>query len=142
MERILLSTYILKIQDNNKNDQILSHFNGTDDFLIVLKNYLTEIYSNILETSDIRETTSLHLTLEAPASEDLTNRKIFGFFSSGVSGEEYEIKDVSSRERILEVQRNHAAFRNLFFYVHIPRGRNFGALIIQRKSKFGVKNHF
>jgi hypothetical protein len=37
------------------------------------------------------------------------------------------------------VRRNHAAFRNLFFYIQIPTSKNRGALILQRKAKFGIK---
>lgn len=142
MEKILLSTYILKIQDNNKNDQILSRFNGTNDIYKVLENYLNSIFQNILRTSDLGQTTSLHITLDSPPFIEEENRILYGFFSSGVSGEEYQIRDVDSKESILNVQRNHAAFRNLFFYMKIPKGKNRGALILQRKSKFGIKTIF
>ena len=33
----------------------------------------------------------------------------------------------------------HGSFRNVFFYFYIPRERNIGYLILQRKAKFGVK---
>lgn len=139
MDRILLSTYILKIRDRQKNDQILSRFNGEDDFLRIMENYLNSIFETILATADTRETTAIHLTLDAPPNVNLENRSIHGFFSTGVSGEQYDIKDVASRETIVEVQRNHAAFRNIFFYIKIPTERDNGALILQRKAKFGIK---
>ena len=139
MDRILLSTYILKIRDRQKNDQILSRFNGEDDFLRIMQNYLNSIFETILATADARETTAIHLTLDAPPEVNLENRSMHGFFSTGVSGEEYDIKDVASRETIIAVQRNHAAFRNIFFYLKIPTQRDNGALILQRKAKFGIK---
>jgi hypothetical protein len=142
MDKILLSTYLLKIQDRNSNDQILSHFNGTDDFFGVFQNYLNSIFENVLDTSDARQTTSLHLTLDSPPIVDVENRRIYGYFSSGVSGEEYQIRDVESRESVLDVQRNHAAFRNIFFYAQMPTQRDTGALILQRKAKFGIKTIF
>ncbi|WP_026956943.1 hypothetical protein [Algoriphagus vanfongensis] len=142
MDKILLSTYIIKVQDNNNNDQILSRFNGTDDFFQVFENYLNSIFENIIDTSDARDTTSLHLTLDAPPTVDIASRRIYGYFSSGVSGEQYQIRDVESRENILDVQQNHAAFRNIFFYLKIPTNRNSGALILQRKAKFGIKTVF
>ena len=142
MDKILLSTYLLKIQDRQKNDQILSHFNGTDDFFRIFENYLNSIFENILATVDTRQTTALHLTLDAPPTVDIENRRIYGHFSTGVSGEQYQIKDVETREDVLNVQRNHAAFRNIFFYVKMPTQRDNGALILQRKAKFGIKTVF
>jgi hypothetical protein len=142
MDKILLSTYLLKIQDRQKNDQILSHFNGTDDFFRIFENYLNSIFENILATVDTRKTTALHLTLDAPPTVDIENRRIYGHFSTGVSGEQYQIKDVETREDVLDVQRNHAAFRNIFFYAKMPTQRDNGALILQRKAKFGIKTVF
>lgn len=139
MDRILLSTYILKIRDRQSNDQILNRFNGEDDFLRLMENYLNSIFENILATADTNQTTAIHLTLDAPPSVNIENRSIHGFFSTGISGEQYDIKDVQSRETIVEVQRNHAAFRNIFFYLKIPTERDNGALILQRKAKFGIK---
>lgn len=139
MDRYLLSTYVIKIVDNQRNEQILSHFNGTNDFYLVCENFLNSIFQTIQATSDGTESTTMHLTLDSPPIIDRENRRIYGYFSSGVSGEEYQIRDVSSRENILDVQRNHAAFRNLFFYLQIPSGHNSGALILQRKAKYGIK---
>ncbi|MDY8137287.1 hypothetical protein [Aquimarina sp. 2201CG5-10] len=142
MDKILLSTYLIKIQDRQKNDQVLSHFNGTDDFFRVFENYLNSIFENILATADTRQTTALHLTLEAPPTVDIENRRIYGHFSTGVSGEQYQIRDVETREEVLDVQRNHAAFRNIFFYIKMPTQRDNGVLILQRKAKFGIKTVF
>ena len=117
----------------------MSRFNGEDDFLRIMENYLNSIFETILATADTRETTAIHLTLDAPPNVNIENRSIHGFFSTGISGEQYDIKDVESRETIVEVQRNHAAFRNIFFYLKIPTERDNGALILQRKAKFGIK---
>lgn len=142
MEKILLSTYLIKVQDRERNYQTLSHFNGTDDFFQVFENYLNSIYQNIIATADLRQSTALHLTLDAPPTVDIENRRIYGYFSSGVSGEQYQIKDVETREEVLNVQRNHAAFRNIFFYIKIPTVEDNGSLILQRKAKFGIKTVF
>ncbi len=139
MDKTFLATYLLKIQDNNKNDQILSCFNSSDDFINIFQDYLYDLLQNILDTSDRRETSSLHLTLESPPIVDINNRRIYGYFSSGISGEEYLIKDLESNDSILNVNRNHGAFRNLFFYINIPTNRNFGSLILQRRAHFGIK---
>ena len=142
MSKILLSTYVVKILDNNKNEQILNHFNGTDDFLRTFENYLNTIFTNIRAETDGSGTTSLHLTLEAPPTVDIDNRRIYGYFSSGVSGDEYQIRDLETQDNLLDVETGHAAFRKLFFYMQIPNGRNSGALILQKKAKYGIKTIF
>ena len=142
MSRILLSTYILKIRDNDKNDQLLSLFNGTDDFLTVFKDYLDTIFENIRAESSANQTTNLHLTLESPPTIDLENRRIYGYFSSGVSGDEYQIRDLETQDNLLDVQRSHAAFRTLFFYLQIPTSQKTGSFILQRKARYGIKTMF
>lgn len=142
MGKILLSTYVVKILDNNQNEQILSRFNGIDDFLRTFENYLNEIFTNIRAVTDTRGTTFLHLTLESPPTVDNANRRIYGYFSSGVSGDQYQIRDLETQNNLLDVEAGHAAFRNLFFYMQMPNGRNTGALILQRKAKYGIKSIF
>jgi hypothetical protein len=100
---------------------------------------LNDILANIQNLSDENASSSIHLTLESPAIADPQRRIIYGYFSSGVGGEQYAIRDVSTRDTVLDVQSDHAAFRNLFFYFYIPREQNTGALVLQRKSKFGIK---
>lgn len=139
MERILLSTYVIKIFDKKKNDQILSHFNGENDFYDVFENYLNSIFRSFSRNEESPSLASLHLTLDSPPIVEKDKRRIYGYFSSGVSGEEYNIIDTATRERVLEVKRNHGAFRNIFFYIQMPTGKNRGALILQRKAKFGIK---
>ena len=46
-ERILLSTYVIKIIDNKKNNQYLSSFNGSDDFLLVFEKFSNYIFENV-----------------------------------------------------------------------------------------------
>ncbi|MBL6446712.1 hypothetical protein JMN32_10340 [Fulvivirga sp. 29W222] len=139
MERILLSTYLLKIRDNSSNDQILSHFNGTDDFIDFFDNFLNHIYENIGAVSEASDNSTKHLTLDTPHSLNRNDRTAYGFFSSGISGDQYKIKDVQTQNELLSVERNHAAYRDIFFYVSMPRNRDSAALVLQRKSKFGIK---
>lgn len=139
MERILLSTYLIKIRDNRRNDQILSHFNGTDDFMNFFDGFLNHIFRNVGAISEASDNTTKHLTLDSPHIINRDQRTVYGYFSSGVSGDEYKIKDVETQDELLNVLRNHAAYRNIFFYISIPRNRNTAALVLQRKSKFGIK---
>ena len=138
-ERILLATYVVKIYDNNKNQQVLSHFNGTDDFLTTFRLFTENIFQNINQLPDLSGNRTIHLTLEQPAITNEDNRYIYGYFSSGVGGERYRLVNTNTNETEMDVDTHHAAFRNVFFYFYVPKNRNIGYLILQRKQHFGIK---
>jgi hypothetical protein len=139
-ERILLSSYVVKIVDSSKCDQILSNFNGSVDFLSTFQQFTSEIFRNIEKQADIHNITTLHLTLDSPATVEAKDRKIYGYFSSGISGERFDVRDLDTNETELEVEPSkHGSFRNIFFYLFIPREKRIGYLILQRKAKFGIK---
>lgn len=137
MERILLASYTIKINERG-NYQLLNQFNSSDDFLVVIRNFCSFIFEN---TNHLRELTGeerIHLTLEREAIFNSEDRCIYGFFSSGVSGERYRIVDTQDNSSI-RILPHHAAFRDVFFYFYIPRYRDTGYLVLQRKAKFGIK---
>lgn len=138
-ERILLATYVVKIYDNNKNQQTLCHFNGTDDFLSTFQLFTEYIFENVNRLPDSSGRRKIHLTLEKPATTEEDNRCIYGYFSSGVSGEKYRLVNTNTNETEMDVHTHHAAFRNVFFYLYVPKNRTFGYLILQRKHNFGIK---
>lgn len=138
-ERILLATYVVKIFDNNKNQQVLSHFNGTNDFLDVFRQFTEYIFENVNQLRDLSGERLIYLTLESPAEINEENRCIYGYFSSGVGGEKYKLVNTNTNETAMDVDTFHAAFRNVFFYFFVPTNRNIGYLILQRKQHFGIK---
>lgn len=139
-ERIFLSTFVVKLLDREKNEQILSHINQTEDFLNTFHQFTEEIHRNIENQADLHNTATLHLTLDRPANVDMSLRRIYGYFSSGISGEQFDIRDLSTNETELEVDPTiHGSFRRIFFYLVIPLQSTIGYLILQRKSKFGIK---
>lgn len=139
-EKILLSSYVLKLKDSDRKHQTLSHFNGSLDFIDVFKDFSNEILKNIQTSSDIKNQHTTHLTLESPIIKDPTDvRTVYGFFSSGVSGEKYKVVNTETNEEELDVKPHHAAFRDVFFLLYVPRLKSKAYLILQRKSQFGVK---
>jgi len=141
-ERIFLSTFVVKVLDRNKHEQILSRFNETEDFFNTFCQFTEEIFVHMERQADLSNTSTLHLTLDAPAIVNSAERRIYGFFSSGVSGEKFIIRDIFTNETELEVEPDiHGSFRELFFYLVVPRDRHIGYLILQRKSKFGIKTN-
>lgn len=139
MKKVLLSTYLVKIKDRQWHYQYLNRFNLSRDFLDVLSEYLDSLLnSNIQEQLD-SEQSSIHLTLTKKPTIDRKNRCIYGYFSSGVSGEEYPIKKIDSKKTVFEVKKDEAPFKDLFFYFYIPKETENGYLILQKKRNYGVK---
>jgi hypothetical protein len=138
MERILLASYAIKIKDNG-HDQILNQFNGTNDWLLLFQQFCQDIFQNTTRAASLTGETTVHLTLEEPETYNETNRVIYGRFSSGVSGESYTVVDTNTNLPEMNVEPHHAAFRNVFFYLYVPIGRNIAYLILQRIQKFGIK---
>lgn len=139
-DRILLSSYTIKISGKDKNYHILSNINNSFDFITLFKQFTDDIYQNINRTLDGQSRHTVHLTLEDIAKfEETDNRRLYGFFSSGISGERYKVVDTLTNEEEMDVQPHHAAFRNVFFYLYVPQQKNVAYLILQRKSQFGIK---
>lgn len=142
MSKILLSTFVIKIKNPSNEYSQLDKFNGIDDFFKFTKDYLDNIFSEIRGAHSASDFSNLYLTLASPAIIDVNKRVIYGLLESGVGGDTYNIKNIASKEKILDVNPDHAAFRNLFFWIKLPKNKQEGALILQRKSKFGVKTIF
>jgi hypothetical protein len=138
-DRILLSSYAVKIRDDDKNYHDLSNIDGSIDFIDVFNKFCIEIFKSIKRIEGVKGSYITHLTLESPALLDKNARMICGFFSSGVSGEKYNLVDTETNVKELSVEPRHAAFRNVFFYLFVPQNKNTAYLILQRKSQFGIK---
>lgn len=140
-EKILLSTFILKIS-NKKNQelQLLEQFNGSADYFKIIQNFLSKLLKDELTLEASSKTHKIHLTMEISPIVKEKEREIYGYFSSGISGEKFKIKDRETRTDLQDVDPNkHGSYRNLFFYLRFPKNMKEGALIMQRKSKFGIK---
>ena len=138
-ERILLSTYAVKMIDNNKNTLHLNNFNGEDDFLILFQKFSNYIFENVNQLKDRSGQNTIHLTLEEKPIINENGRYLYGFFSSGIGGEKFRIKDITTNTTVMNVDRNHASFRDVFFYLYIPKNKLLGYLVLQRKNSFGIK---
>lgn len=138
-ERILLASYAIRIK-HKKDNAYLSAFNGVDDFYNFLKKFFDYIFRNVNQLKDRAGNENIHLTLdEIPAFDD-SKRIFYGYFSSGISGDNYKIKDIATNTILIDVDRKeHASFRDVFFYFYIPQNKSIGYLILQRKTHFGIK---
>lgn len=138
-ERILLASYSINIKFQ-KEDAYLSAFNSVDDFYPVLKKFFTYIFKNVNQLKDRAGNETIYLTLDELPTYDDKKRICYGYFSSGISGDTYKVKEVATNKVVMDVDRNeHASFRDVFFYFSIPYNKSQGYLILQRKTHFGIK---
>lgn len=138
-EKVLLASYAVTIK-NNKENAYLSSFNGVEDFFQVLKDFTISIIENVNKFKDKDGGENIFLTLEELPKFNDDERILYGYFSSGIRGEDYKIKDLENNETLLNVDRKkHASFRDVFFYFYIPKNKDLGYLILQRKVNFGIK---
>jgi len=138
-ERILLASYAIRIT-HKKDQAYLSAFNGVDDFYSLLKKFFDYIYRNVNQLKDRAGNENIHLTLDELPVFDDAQRIFYGYFSSGISGDKYKVKDLATNTILIDVDRkNHASFRDVFFYFYIPQNKSIGYLILQRKTHFGIK---
>jgi hypothetical protein len=137
--RILLSTYVIKIQDKQRNDQLIDKFNGSSDFFTTLEGYFKYIFSNLISLDREKEDGKVNFTLANPAVIDKDKRTMYGYFKSGVSGEEFDIYDVRKNEKVGQFKKDHAGFREVFFYIYAPKTSKVAYVVLQRRSTYGVK---
>lgn len=138
-ERILLASYAIKIKYKREN-AYLSAFNSVDDFYPFLKKFFKYIFENINHLKDRSGNNTIFLTLDELPIFDDKKRTCYGYFSSGISGDNYKVKEIATNKTVMDVDReNHASFRDVFFYFSIPYNKSQGYLILQRKTNFGIK---
>lgn len=138
-ERILLASYGIKIKFK-REDAYLSAFNSVDDFYPLLKKFFDYIFKNVNQLKDRSGNETIYLTLDELPTFDDKNRTCYGYFSSGISGDNYKVKEIATNKVLVDVDRNdHASFRDVFFYFSIPYNKSQGYLILQRKTHFGIK---
>lgn len=138
-DRILLASYAIKIK-HKKENAYLSAFNDVDDFYPFLKKFFDYIFKNVNQLTDRSGKQTIYLTLDDLPKFDDKNRTCYGYFSSGISGDNYKVKEIATNKVLVDVDRdNHASFRDVFFYFSIPYNKSQGYLILQRKTNFGIK---
>lgn len=119
--------------------QILSHFNDEEDLLNVGNSFCNHIHKNIKGYTD-NTGNKRTFTLDSMQRVNDTERSIYGYFDSALTGDKLKIKDGETNQIKLDVDLKDLQSRNFFFIFYIPKGKKYGYLIMQKKSNHGVKN--
>ncbi|STD53923.1 hypothetical protein [Empedobacter falsenii] len=138
MRNINFSVHKFNVLNNNNDEQTLSHFNGENDFLDFLEKFFNDILKNIRKSSDNQGNTSI-LSLKVPGiKRNDDNRIISGYLDLGVSGKDFSIKDNETNNVNYLVKKNENLSRELYFMACIPRGKNFGIILLEKKEQYGL----
>lgn len=139
-DRILLSTYTIRLTNSEKENQVLQRYNGEDDFLDFIKQFTDFIFTNTNQLTDRTGTVKIHLTLDEQSKILSTERCVYGLISSGIGGDKFKLVDLTNETPTITAGKNHVSFRDVFFYFYIPKNKDIGYLILQRKTNFGIKD--
>lgn len=137
-KKIYLSTYSLKVFDRQE-ETLLMNFNGSEDFHKFFTDFMEDVYKNVKKTHTHSDRTVLHLALDEPAISTKSNRTVYWYISSGVSGDKFKVRKEGETETAFESNNNHITFRDLFFYLQLPSDKTYGYLIIQKRRDLGAK---
>jgi len=136
--RILLSTFNLKLKNNSVDETILDQFDGTNDFFDFFKDFMSDIYKNVKKAPSHNDRSILHITIDEPAVVEKDKRRIYGFISSGLNEDKFTVRE-GDQKKFESDPDTDVTYRNLFFYIEIPRGKRYAYLIIQKKRDLGAK---
>jgi len=134
-----LITYRFWISNKIGEKQVLNHFNGEEDLLNVGNAFCNYIYQNIKSYTD-NTGNKRTFTLDSLQNLNDSERCLYGYFDSALTGDKLKIKDGDTNNLKLNVDLKDLQSRDFFFMFYIPKGKKFGYLVVQKKSNHGVKN--
>lgn len=144
MGKVLLSTYSITIEQDDVC-QILNEVNPDYTFIELFNLYCDEI---LQEVHVIKKSSQYKQALTMPNVSDPRFKRhtnnlgtiIYGYFRAGVSDNKYDIENDQSRIVEFSVNPNlHTSYKNVFFYLSVPKDSTEGFLILQRIENFGIK---
>jgi hypothetical protein len=130
--------YRLAIQNKAKENQILNHFNGTNDFLETCNEYYNSLQENKVDYFDSNGNKRTY-SISSEINHQYENRTIDTYFDSAYTGENFEIRNGESNKLTYSVKKNELQNRKLFSLIHVPKNSKYAYVVFENKSKHGVK---
>lgn len=133
---------IFKFSVSNKNGEkhFLANLPGNIDFQDLFEEFCEDIFSNIKNFNEQGKDKSL--TLKEPHKINDEKRCVFGRFDAGTTGDPVDINDPETNKTNYSVSSNELQARILNFYAQIPKNKQEGYIILQRKSTHSIKKSF
>ena len=129
--------YRLAIYNKAQEEQILNHFNGTNDLILELKNYYDYLSQDKIEYFD-NKGNKRTFSITSKIDFDKEGRKIIVDLDSAFTGERFNI--MSNNNRLIHsVSIDELQSRKLFSFLHIQKNTKYGYIAFENKSNHGVK---
>lgn len=135
-----VSTFKFSILNKRGEKHFLANLPGNIDFQNLFDEFCTDIFSNTKKFNENGRDKSL--TLREPHKFDKEKRQIFGKFDAGTTGDPVNINDPETNETHYSVSPDELQARILNFYIQIPKNKQEGFIILQRKSTHSIQKSF
>lgn len=135
-----VSTFRFSILNKRGEKHFLANLPGNIDSQDLFDEFCQDIFSNTKKFNENGKDKSL--TLREPHRFDKTNRQIFGKFDAGTTGDPVNINDPETNETNYSVSSDELQARILNFFIQIPKNKQEGFIILQRKSTHSIQKSF
>lgn len=135
-----VSTFKFSLTNNKGEKHFLANLPGNIDFQDLFDEFCKDIFSNIKKFNENGKDKSL--TLREHHQVDKQERQIFGKFDAGTTGDPVNINHPETNETNYSVSSEELQARILNFFVQIPRNKQDGFIILQRKSTHSIQKSF
>lgn len=135
-----VSTFKFFVSNRSGEKHFLANLPGNLDFQDLFEEFCKDIFSNIKNFNEKGKDKSL--TLKEPHTINEEKRCVFGRFDAGTTGDPVDINHPETNETNYSVSAAELQARILNFYAQIPRNRQEGYIILQRKSNHSIQKSF
>lgn len=135
-----VSTFKFSLTNSKGEKQFLANLPGNIDFQDLFDDFCKDIFSNIKKFNENGKDKSL--TLREHHQVDKEKRQIFGKFDAGTTGDPVNINHPETNKTNYTVSPDELQARILNFFVQIPKNKQEGFIILQRKSTHSIQKSF
>lgn len=132
-----VSTFKFSLSNNRGEKHYLANLPGNIDFQDLFDEFCADIFSNTKKFNENGKDKSL--TLREPHKFNKEKRQIFGKFDAGTTGDPVNINDPETNETNYSVGPDELQARILNFYAQIPKNKQEGFIVLQRKSTHSIQ---
>lgn len=135
-----VSTFKFFVSNRSGEKHFLANLPGDLDFQDLFEEFCEDIFSNIKNFNEKGKDKSL--TLKEPHKTKPEKRAVLGRFDAGTTGDPVDINHPETNETNYSVSADELQARVLNFYAQIPKNRQEGYIVLQRKSTHSIQKSF
>lgn len=135
-----VSTFKFFVSNRSGEKHFLANLPGNIDFQNLFEEFCEDIFSNIKNFNEKGKDKSL--TLKEPHKINKEKRCVYGRFDAGTTGDPVDINDPETNQTNYSVSSDELQARILNFYAQIPKNKQEGFIILQRKSTHSIQKSF